>query len=168
MMGGRMSTSDRLAAFGLELIDIHDRLREELDRLHEDLRTAPAEPRDLRLHCLSFCTALTRHHTGEDATAFPALADRFPDLAPILAKLQQDHAIMDGILTRVTALTESLGPHPEPAELHRVQGELAGLSAIMESHFAFEEREIVTALNALDQPAWPDDPPPFLTYDETP
>ncbi len=163
-----MNTSNRLAAFGLELIDIHDRLREELDRLRENLRSTSARPRDLRLHCLSFCTALTRHHTGEDATAFPTLADRYPDLAPILDKLRQDHAMMDSILTRVTELTGSLGPHPEPADLHRAQRELDGLAAIMESHFAFEEREIVTALNDLNHPAWHRDPPPFLTYDETP
>jgi hypothetical protein len=38
---------------------------------------------------------------------------------------------------------------PDAAEANRVRGELGGLTAILESHFAFEERRIVAALNAL-------------------
>ncbi|GAA3211170.1 hypothetical protein [Nonomuraea helvata] len=47
-----------------------------------------------------------------------------------------------------------------------MRGELDGLSAIMESHFAYEEREIVTALNRLDVPGWHRDVPRFLRTEE--
>ncbi|MEV0236006.1 hemerythrin domain-containing protein [Nonomuraea sp. NPDC050786] len=157
-----MSTQDRLAAFGLELINVHDWLREQLDRLRDDLSAATPPQSELRVHCLAFCTALTRHHTGEDDTAFPALAVRFPELAPVLLKLQQDHTAIEGILDRVAELVEGFDAAVGPDEVRRVRGELDGLAAIMESHFAYEEREIVTALNKLDVPGWHRDVPRFL------
>ncbi|WP_347813417.1 hypothetical protein [Actinomadura sp. KC216] len=43
-----------------------------------------------------------------------------------------------------------------------MRGELDGLAAIMDSHFGYEERTIVEALNALEAPTWKNDPPVFL------
>jgi hypothetical protein len=76
------STPDgRLIAFGNQLIVIHLRLREELERLRRDadayLDGHGERLPDLRTHCLAFCSALTRHHTGEDGGAFVVLAERF-------------------------------------------------------------------------------------------
>jgi hypothetical protein len=56
----------RLTALGDELFRIHDSLRAELRRLQDGVRD-PGRP--LAVHCLAFCAALTRHHTGEDAGA---------------------------------------------------------------------------------------------------
>ncbi|WP_157249764.1 hemerythrin domain-containing protein [Nonomuraea typhae] len=134
-----------IAAFGTQLIEAHQWLREELARLREDLG-AGGRPADLRAHCLAFCSALTRHHTGEDAVAFPALAERHPELRPVLAQLEEDHQLVADILRRISALD---GSDPKAA-----LAELDGLTAIMESHFAFEERKIVAALDALDLPEW--------------
>jgi hypothetical protein len=52
--------SSRLRAFGNQLVDYHQRLREQLEALRED---PDAVGEDLTTHCLSFCSALTRHHT---------------------------------------------------------------------------------------------------------
>ncbi len=53
----------RLAAFGNQLIEIHIWLREELALLREDvdayLDGRGGRPRELRAHCLTFCSALT-------------------------------------------------------------------------------------------------------------
>ncbi|MFD6162320.1 hemerythrin domain-containing protein [Nocardia sp. NPDC060256] len=140
----------RAHALGRELIDTHDRLRSELRRVAralDDYRgNEPIAPlRDLRAHCLAFCQALTDHHTSEDKTAFPVLAQRFPDLAPVLTELSADHHLIADILTRMTTTLADLSAE----NLAAVRGEIAGLSAIMESHFQWEERRITAALDEL-------------------
>ncbi|GLZ80600.1 hypothetical protein Afil01_54070 [Actinorhabdospora filicis] len=130
-----MST-DRLSSFGADLAAIHHRLRADL----RALQSGAAVGRDLKTHCLTFCSALTAHHTGEDGGAFVALAREFPELAPTIAKLEEDHRMIAGIQERIVALVEGGGDYA---------GELDGLAAIMESHFRYEERTITEALNEL-------------------
>jgi hemerythrin-like domain-containing protein len=121
--------SDRLAAFGDELITVHNRLRDELARLRRGQRP------DLRTHCLAFCAAVREHHTAEDNTAFALLAEQFPELRPVIQQLTEDHELVAQILRRVEQTDD-------PAELD-------GLAAILESHFVYEEKKIVAALNSL-------------------
>jgi len=133
---------------GAELRRIHDSLRADLRALQAAAATGarPDVRRTLPAHCLAFCAALTAHHTGEDAGAFPALAQRFPELAPVLDKMAEDHVWISGILARVEELAGELaasGTSP------RMAGELDGLAAIVESHFSFEERRIAAALDRL-------------------
>ncbi|WP_271219613.1 hemerythrin domain-containing protein [Streptosporangium carneum] len=146
----------RLAAFGNQLIEVHLWLREELARLREDvdafLDGHDGRPRELRAHCLAFCSALTRHHTGEDAGAFPVLAERYPELRPVIEELVHDHQTVTGILRSLEDLLDGLEAGPGPAEARRVRAELDGLTALLESHFVYEEKKIVDALNALSTP----------------
>lgn len=133
----------RIAALGDELVRIHDTLREDLRRL----RTGGSQPgRPLAVYCLAFCATLTRHHTGEEAGAFPALASRFPDLQPLLDKMAEDHQLIAVIVARVEEIAAERADPVSP----QLIAELDGLSAIMESHFSFEERRIREALDALD------------------
>jgi iron-sulfur cluster repair protein YtfE (RIC family) len=156
----------RLTAFGNQLIQVHDWLRKELARLHDDLGSVAAgraeRLRHLRAHCLTFCSALTRHHTGEDGGAFLVLAEQFPELRPVLEELAHDHDVVTGILERLEELVGAVGPESDAAEILHVQRELDGLTAIMESHFFYEEKRIVAALNSLDMPEWREAKPPFL------
>ncbi|MFI6738650.1 hemerythrin domain-containing protein [Nonomuraea sp. NPDC050451] len=158
-----METPDgRLAAFGNQLIDVHLWLREQLTALREDVETylgGGALPRDLRTHCLTFCSALERHHTGEDGGAFPELARGFPELRPVLEELRRDHLLVEDSLRRLQALLDGLGQEHDPV---RVRGELDSLAALMETHFVYEEKRIVAALNALDAPEWRRARPAFL------
>ena len=133
---------------GAELRRIHDTLRADLRTLRAAAATgAPPETRrTLPAHCLAFCAALTAHHTGEDAGAFPALAGRFPELVPVLEKIAEDHVWISGILARVEELAGELAASGTSA---RLAGELDGLAAIVESHFSFEERRIAAALDRL-------------------
>ncbi|NUW30616.1 hemerythrin domain-containing protein [Nonomuraea sp. SMC257] len=163
---GRLTAPDeRLKAFGNQLISVHAWLREELARLRGDVdahlagRSVP--PRGLPAHCLAFCSALERHHTGEDAVAFPALAEQFPQLLPVLHELTRDHEIISDILRRLQNLLDDLGDN-DTAQPREVQAELDGLAALMESHFTYEERKIAAALSTLDIPGWNDAPPAFL------
>ncbi|YCK35693.1 hemerythrin domain-containing protein [Actinomadura sp. ATCC 39365] len=139
----------RLAAFGNQLIDVHLRLREELARLR-DTAGRGGSLRDLRTHCLTFCSAITTHHTGEDATAFPVLAAEFPELRPVLDELRRDHEQVAVILRDLETLLAS----DAPGGPRDVRTELDGLSALLESHFVYEEKRIVAALNALPATTW--------------
>jgi hypothetical protein len=152
----------RLAGFGNQLIDVHLWLREELAALREDTDaylTDGPRPRDLRAHCLAFCSALNRHHAGEDDDAFPELAGQFPGLRPVLEELRRDHRLVQDSLQRLQALLDSLDEQTDPVA---VGTELDSLAALMETHFRYEEKRIASALNALNPPGWDHSRPGFL------
>ena len=106
-----------------------------------------AATRDLLLYCHGFCTALDGHHRAEDRTLFPAVAAAHPELRPVLRLLEQDHAMIAHLLGGLRAAAERAA---SPEELNR---HLDGVAAIMESHFRYEERHLLTVLDALDLPA---------------
>jgi hypothetical protein len=144
----------RLIAWGRELRTVHQRLREALSATRAELAAgSPGEPtgRDLLLFCHGFCAALTGHHYGEDRELFPAIAAEYPELRETLRRLEQDHAMIAGLLNDLQAaagrdiLPERLGPH------------LDGVAAIMESHFQFEERQLLSVLDAMSFDADPHD-----------
>jgi hypothetical protein len=99
----------RLTALGNQLIAVHIRLRDELDRLLDDLE-AGERPRELRAHCLAFCSALDRHHTGEDGGLFPVLAAEHPELREVLELLQRDHDVVAGILRSIEDVLDRARP----------------------------------------------------------
>ncbi|GAA3217032.1 hemerythrin domain-containing protein [Dactylosporangium siamense] len=123
---------DRAVALSLQLAQAHQKLRSQL----ASLRTGPS--RDLTVHCVAFCAAVTAHHEGEDAGMFAELLRLRPDLAGTVDKLVEDHGLISWILSRIAAATSD----------DAVSGELDGLTAILESHFAYEERAISAALDA--------------------
>jgi predicted hydrolase (HD superfamily) len=127
----------RFLAYGNQLIEIHIGLRDML----ADLREGVVPAAELGTHCLAFCAAVTRHHTGEDTQVFPLLAARHPGLRDFLAELERDHRVIAGLLTRVTALAG------RPAE---VPAELDAIAAVLETHFIGEEKRLVAVLNAID------------------
>ena len=141
----RSGPAARTRAIGRELVRVHQWLREELTRIQDQLDTGEDLP-PLRAHRIAFCAAITRHHTSEDATAFPALAAQEPELAPVLAKLSQDHRLVEDIVRRLRDLLASA----TPGTVEEVRGEIDGLSAILESHFRWEEKVLVDALDTLD------------------
>jgi hemerythrin-like domain-containing protein len=137
----------RLVAWSGELRTVHERLREALDVTRTALaRGEPAEPasREVLLFCHGFCAALTGHHGGEDHLLFPAIAAEHPELRETLRHLSQDHSMMSYLLGDLQSAVERQAP---PDDLVR---HLDGLSAIMESHFRFEERQLLTVLEGLD------------------
>ncbi|MEU8634580.1 nitroreductase/quinone reductase family protein [Amycolatopsis sp. NPDC048633] len=128
---------DRVRRMGDWLAEVHDWLREEL----RDLRAG--ESQSLSQRCLGFCSALTRHHTGEDTAIFPMLARQFPALAPTLTKLGDEHVAVARIQEEIQRLVDD---ETDPA---RLRAELDRLASLLDSHFAYEEQTVVKALNAL-------------------
>jgi hypothetical protein len=138
-------------ALSEQLRQVHQGLRERLADLRQQAAAGDpragldggAGPGDLLGHCLSFCGAVHTHHTGEDTGLFPALLAAAPELAPVIAKLAEDHTLVAGILRQVRDRVAA------PADPETLRRELDGLTAILESHFGFEERRLATALDRL-------------------
>ena len=144
----------RLIAWGNELRAVHERLREALRVTKAALDAGDAgrpAARDLLLLCHGFCAALTGHHKGEDRELFPAVAAAHPELRETLRKLEQDHAMIAQLLGGLQAATERAA---SSTELDR---HLEGLAAIMESHFQYEERQLLIVLDTLALDADPHD-----------
>jgi hypothetical protein len=68
-----------------------------------------------------------------------------------------DDRLVEDSLRRLEALLGSVDLDPV-----EVRTELDGLAALMETHFVYEEKRIVSALNALNMPAWDRQRPGFL------
>jgi Hemerythrin HHE cation binding domain len=151
LMTSPPSNPARIAAFSRELSTIHNWLRHEL----ADIRAAAADGSDhtsampLGAHCLAFCSAMTTHHRGEDDGAFPALARKFPDLGGTIAKLEEDHVLIAELLDSIRDLVAGLPELPSPAQVRQFVLNLDGLTAILESHFRYEERSISAGLDQL-------------------
>jgi deazaflavin-dependent oxidoreductase (nitroreductase family) len=137
--------AERVKGLGDWLVEVHSWLREELITLRRqaDEGVPLRLGKHLREHCLSFCEALTKHHTGEDMGAFPMLARQFPALAPALRELGEEHAVVAELQTQIRALVTT---ETDPT---RLRTELNRLATRLESHFDHEERTVVQALNAL-------------------
>ena len=144
----------RLIAWSNELRAVHQRLREALRVTSAALdEGGAAEPatRDLLLFCHGFCAALTGHHEGEDRVLFPAIAAEHPELRETLRTLERDHSMIAHLLAGLQAAAEKGAPR---AELSR---HLDGVAAIMESHFRYEERQLLAVLDVLGLAADPSD-----------
>ncbi|MCG3753372.1 nitroreductase/quinone reductase family protein [Amycolatopsis sp. Poz14] len=149
---------ERVKGMGDWLVEVHQWFRAELRALREQaddlangrataiVRPEPDLAQEMRTHCLSFCTALRRHHVGEDSVVFPALAEQFPALAPVIAQLAEQHQVVARLQDSIRELVESFVPgESDPV---RLRAELERLAGELEAHFEFEEQAVVTALNA--------------------
>ena len=151
----RMTEGDRtrLVAWSKELRRVHARLREALSVTQEALavgESAQDASRDLLLFCHGFCAALAGHHEGEDRELFPAIAAEHPRLRDVLRKLQQDHSMIAYLITGLQAAIEARASRDDLAR------HLEGIAAIMESHFRYEERQLLSVLDTLTLDADPD------------
>ena len=125
---------------------MHGRLRARLSMLESTLDAGAEGAKAFRDSCLAFCRALRRHHMGEDGGAFPVLRRHAPDLADVLDALLRDHEFLDPLLNRLELLLAERSA-PDAAALER---ELAGISAVLENHLAYEERVLVSVLDRLE------------------
>lgn len=138
--------ADRLIAWDEELRRAHTRLRAALEATRaafDEGDDRPDAASDLALFCIGFCSALDGHHLSEDRALFPALRAEHPELGDVIDKLMQDHSMLAHLLGALRTAVED-GERAETIERH-----LGGVAAIMESHFRFEEREILAPLRAL-------------------
>jgi hemerythrin-like domain-containing protein len=137
----------RLIAWSTELRRVHRRLRDALaiaqDAVNDGVDSDRAT-RDLLLYCHGFCAALDGHHRGEDRTLFPEIEAAHPELAPVLRALERDHAMIAHLLGALRTAADRSAPTQELA-MH-----LDGVAAVMETHFRYEEKQLLAVLETLD------------------
>ncbi|WP_396659086.1 hemerythrin domain-containing protein [Microbacterium oxydans] len=136
----------RLIAWDQELRSAHSRLRAALAATRDALARGadlPDATSELALYCIGFCAALDGHHGAEDRQLFPSLRAEHPELGGVIDKLMQDHSMLAHLLASLRSAAER-GDDSATIGAH-----LDGIAAIMESHFRFEEREILEPLRTL-------------------
>jgi luciferase-like monooxygenase/hemerythrin HHE cation binding domain-containing protein len=159
----RRYTPDQQAA-GQHLIDVHDALRGELERLRdliEQVGRGTADPAAVRsflnrmtirqnrwtlgAFCESFCRIVTQHHLLEDRSVFPHLRRSEPELVAVLDRLADEHETIAALLDRVDgALVELVAAASDGIDGVRASVDL--LTDALLSHFSYEERELVEPL----------------------
>lgn len=152
--------ADGVRGLGDFLVESHDWLRGELTDLRRQVdgliaggeaapltAGAPDLGTQMRAHCLDFCAALTRHHTGEDRGGFPLLAHRFPGLAPVVERLAAEHVVVARLQARLRDLVDSYGSGG--TDLPALRLHLEDIAGRLEAHYRHEEQTVVEALNTL-------------------
>ena len=145
----------RVVALGSELRRLHDRIRSVIDDARDGVDPtvgAASLGDDLVLRCRAVCTTLGSHHRGEDAALFPWVRREHPELGEVVDRLEQDHRMIGTLLADLERVVR------EGVDREVVLRHLEGVDAIMESHFRYEERELVALLDAAagDGPVLPD------------
>ena len=136
----------RAIAWGDELRAVHRRLRDALELARESLEGTdpPGDPTaDLLIYCRGFCAALDGHHRSEDSALFPEIVAARPDLEPVIANLRRDHSMIDHLIQGLRAAMDR-GLSTEEQIRH-----LDGIEAVMETHFGYEERQLIAVLDAV-------------------
>ncbi|TMR96677.1 LLM class flavin-dependent oxidoreductase [Nonomuraea basaltis] len=151
---------------GRHLVEVHDGYRHEMRQVQDAVEQVAAGRLDaaalrsainrlaarqnhwtLGTYCATFCRLLTVHHTIEDEGVLPALLERDSALAPVIKKLEQEHEVIAELLARLDeACVELLR---SPARIDRVRQRADRLAAVLSSHFAYEEEELVEPIARL-------------------
>jgi len=164
--GPEVSYTDQGRRDGKQLIEVHDLLRRELSELRDILRQvrdgamravdARAALNEMALRqndwtlgafCARYCGVVTMHHGVEDASMFPHLARREPQLKPVIDRLTEEHLVIHDAIQEVDrALTDHM---TKPENHDAIQSAIDYLTDALLSHLAYEERELVEPLARL-------------------
>jgi iron-sulfur cluster repair protein YtfE (RIC family) len=151
---------------GQHLVDVHDHLRGELDRVRElieQVRRGAAQAAAVRsaindmtmrqnnwtlgAYCASYCRLVSEHHGLEDAAVFPHLRQQDPDLVPVIDRLQQEHVVIHGILEGLDrALVDYIR---DPSDFTALREAVDVLTDGLLSHLSYEEHQLVEPLARL-------------------
>ncbi|WP_245765162.1 nitroreductase/quinone reductase family protein [Nonomuraea jiangxiensis] len=129
--------------FGDALILVHGAFRRELALIRREVAASgPRLAAQLRVNCLTMCQNLHGHHSREDDALFPGLKGRYPELAPVLERLQAEHVVIARLLDELREVLADADTAPGDllAEVERLTREL-------EAHLDYEEEQLVPLLN---------------------
>ncbi|HEY0449510.1 LLM class flavin-dependent oxidoreductase [Actinophytocola sp.] len=151
---------------GQHLIEIHDHLRGELDRVRGlvrqvmegslDVGAARSEINEMTMRqnnwtlgafCESYCRFVTMHHSLEDTSFFPQIRRADPRLAPVLDRLKEEHHVIHDVLNRVDAAL--VATVSDPNGILELSDAVDLLTDTLLSHLSYEERELVEPLARL-------------------
>jgi deazaflavin-dependent oxidoreductase (nitroreductase family) len=137
--GGPPNASSMGAALKL----VHDAFRREFATIRREVASSkPILGAQLKVNCLTACHGLKFHHTAEDSGMFPALRDRYPELAPILDRIGQEHERISDLMAQLQQTLDRNDATTLRADVDRLIGEL-------EAHLAYEEEQLIPFLDQL-------------------
>jgi alkanesulfonate monooxygenase SsuD/methylene tetrahydromethanopterin reductase-like flavin-dependent oxidoreductase (luciferase family) len=148
------------------LLKVHDLLRSELSELRDILQQvrdktmragdARAALNEMVLRqndwtlgaaCARYCGVVTQHHGVEDAAVFPHLANREPQLTPVIERLTQEHLVIHDAIQDVD---QALVTHMAGSPNHDViQDAIDYLTDALLSHLGYEEEELMEPVARL-------------------
>ena len=158
-----LEPNGRLTAFGNQLIEVHLWLARSLParrELDSYLDGHGERPRELRAHCLTFCSARAGITGGEDDGAFPVLARSFR-AAPALEELARDHHMVTGILRPWKSCSAASGRRRSRVRPRRDGAGGAGRPGRPWSRIPSTRRSGLAALDPLSAPSWNGSRPDF-------
>jgi hypothetical protein len=148
---------------GRHLLEVHEKYRRELRDLRELLKRvvqgvitagqARGELNEFALRannwafggvCQRQCASVTEHHSIETGSVFPHLRRRQQSLHDVLDRLDAEHHVIGEVLEEIDAALVQLARNP--TELGPITEAVDLLTDTMLSHFAYEERELITPL----------------------
>lgn len=95
-------------------------------------------------YCGQLCSAVRTHHSIEDRYLYPALRDADDALHAALDRLTHEHEVIHEVLVRLDRSVVAV--MAEPSSAPGLAAEFRHLRVLLESHFAYEEAAIGTAL----------------------
>jgi alkanesulfonate monooxygenase SsuD/methylene tetrahydromethanopterin reductase-like flavin-dependent oxidoreductase (luciferase family) len=150
--------------YARDLVAVHDHLRSELTQLRDmisqvaagslDVADARSEINKLTMrqnqwtvgaYCESYCRLIGLHHTLETTQLFPGLSRLDGRLAPVTARLDAEHEIIAGLLSRVDAALVALVTDPVRG-MPAVQSAVDLLTDALLSHLSYEEHQLLEPL----------------------
>lgn len=155
--------TDRGRQVSQHLVDVHDALRAELEKVRDivdqvvegarDIGSARSEINRMSLrqndwtlggYCQAYCRIVTQHHTLEDEGIFPHLRGSDAALAPVVDRLVEEHYVIHEVLEGVDrALVELVG---RPGDHTGLREAVDLMTDTLLSHFSYEERELLGPL----------------------
>jgi hypothetical protein len=143
------------------LVQVHDHLRSELERLQglvDEVRRGMLSAGEARAgvqamtirqnnwtlgaYCQSYCGFVNGHHTLEDASVFPHLRHAEPDLGPVVDRLHEEHQVIHHLLDALDRALVDLVRDGDESALTALDATIGRLSDRLLSHLAYEEREL--------------------------
>ncbi|MEU5987668.1 nitroreductase/quinone reductase family protein [Spirillospora sp. NPDC047418] len=128
---------------GAMLVAVHEAFRRELRLIRAEVAASGAGVgAQLRINCLTLCQGLGNHHMGEDQQMFPLVERRHPELAPVLARLRDEHETVKRLLDELRRVLGTGDPASLLAEVDR-------LATALEAHLDREEEQLLPVLDAV-------------------
>lgn len=157
------SYTERQQSAPQHLIDVHDGLRAELERLRdivEQVASGAMQVGDARsainrmtlrqnawtlgAYCEQYCRMVTGHHALEDVSVFPHLR-RVSGAGPVIDRLTEEHEVIAELLDHLDRALVGLveaQPDTDGAALGRLRDVLDLVTDALLSHLSYEEREL--------------------------
>jgi hypothetical protein len=104
----------------------------------------------LKVNCLRYCSFVHAHHGAEDTLLFPAIRAVDSSMAPIVDRLEADHARVSDLLDAIEEAAQALTGSDSGVARRRVIEGLRELHGHLLEHLDYEEANAGPAMRRLE------------------